>query len=364
MKTERQSSGKVAIALLIAATLLGAGFATLALSGDPTPEYVPTGAPDVVVEDEQPDPPPRVRDPAPTTTTDLAPPPPRVAGAESGVISGRVVVSPQLAAKIEVFRVRIEEAVNDEGGSTRKVRSYEQNFELEGKVGRFRLGNVPFSEFGWRVTAFTPEVESNSQDTVVQLTPEKPSQDVSFELEVPAPLHIALKNQDREPIRGLELTLEPIGRPTGRRALRGTSDSYGQWILERVRSGRYRLSVGPRLRPLVPPKEFVVKGGGLQYQLVTVPRGGTYEFEVVGPSGFPLADVEVSAIAQDLRVYKKYEAKTDKRGKAVLRHVPPGRYYVHFTKKGYTREFEKVQVVEKVTQPDEGKRRVRMQFQQ
>ena len=361
MKSESQSSGKVVVTMLIAMLVLGAGLATLVLNGDGQPDFNDAGAP--ALEDVVEDVPERDQVVLTQPDTDKAEPL-RTSKASSGVISGRVAVAAELASKIEVFRVRIEEAVNDEGGSTRKVRQFEETYQLTGTVGRFRLANVPFSDFGWRVTAFTPEALSNSQDTVVQLSPERPSQDVSLKLGVPSPLNILLKNQDRGPVAKMDITLDPIGRPHGRRQLRGKSDAYGQWIIEKIQSGRYKITVGPRLSPVIPHKEITIKGDGLQYERITVPRGGSFEFQVVGPSGFPLAGVEISAVARDLRLYKKYEATSNKRGKATLQHVTPGLYYVHFTKKGYTREFEKVEIVEKPKKPEDAKRRVRLQFAQ
>lgn len=271
---------------------------------------------------------------------------------KSGTIVGSVLIPESLRGRVGIWTLELAEARNDVGARVaREARRWKRRFEVAAAAGiaRFRVDDVPFSSYGWNVAASSLEPPSASESTLVLVDEGRPHAEVVLAL-VPAPtLHATIKDQEMQALRGVRVTMRPIGFPEGRSIATSESDVYGLAILPGLAVGEYELLVGPVARPIVPAQRIVVDKRELQSAVVTIPKGGNVSLLLATPAGGGIGEAEIVAIAKDSKVYKKYEARTDGGGRAKLEHLPPGAYYLHLTKTGFERRFEKIVVTENET---------------
>ncbi len=263
--------------------------------------------------------------------------------ARTGVLEGMVKI-PE-AADLETFAILVEEAVNEEAGDGEprwKRGIYSFPIESGAAMARFRVPDLPFSPYGWKVQVLAGDYNGSSQ--LVSLDAEHPKARVLLELRPPVPVSLVIKDQERMPIAELPILLRPKGSPRGRASLRGATDLLGHCLFQKVRSGAYELILGDPSAPAVPPRTLSIPDRGEPFFPIEVPRGASIGFRITNPGGVPLEGVEVQAIARDSRVYRKYVLRSDRLGRARFAHLKEGRYFVHFTKKGFDRGFQEVTV--------------------
>ena len=74
----------------------------------------------------------------------------------------------------------------------------EKSFSLgeNGRAGRFELSQIPFSEYGWRVAAYSPNV--NGDEELVVLTAEQPRREIHLGLRPPVSIHVRIAEPARQ----------------------------------------------------------------------------------------------------------------------------------------------------------------------
>ncbi|MCA8972708.1 MAG: carboxypeptidase regulatory-like domain-containing protein [Planctomycetes bacterium] len=283
--------------------------------------------------------------------------PPRASGPDSpqrqsGTLLGSVLIPEALRGRVAIWTLEVAEARNDADSRVVKgARQFRRRFEVRSGAGiaRFRVDDVPFSDYGWYVAATCLEPPAASPSTLVTLDARRPESEVTLSLAVAPSLHVTVKDQEMAALREVRVTIRPIGFPAGRSLGTVLTDIYGLAIFSSVAIGEYELVIGPVARPVVPVRRISIDSKQLQFERVTVPKGGNLTLLLATPAGGGVDQAEVVAIAKDTKIYKKYETKTDVSGRANLEHLPPGPYYLHLTKSGFERRFEKIVVTENET---------------
>ena len=269
----------------------------------------------------------------------------------SGVIHGSVGLGPKLIDKVQSCNLVLLEAINPNKPATtrQQPRMMRQRlaFEPGQRTARFRFEDVPFSEYGWNLRAFSPGV--NGSEQVVMLTEEDSIKLVHLDLRQATSLRINLKDQQYHAVAKVRVYLKPsgsdvLGRPGYPSNPDAVTDNSGFLLIENVLAGEYELLIGDPRQPLIPPRKVVIGDKDTQLLQVQVPRGGNAIFRVSMPGGYGASDVDVQAVAKDSKVYRKHTGKTDRTGRVVLEHLPEGTYFVYFSKKGYDQAFKEVAV--------------------
>lgn len=267
--------------------------------------------------------------------------------ASSGIIAGDIALSPPVVRQVRSVLVRVREAINDltalEG---RMPYARNQRVEIDPAFGTptFEIRGVPFSEYGYVVRVFADGFNGSSQ--VVQVTPEQPIANVVLSVTPAVPFTVLLRDQLHNPVRDLTVFMVPTGEPPGRPTLRGTSDNFGSVLFERVIAGDYKIVIGDRRQPRVPPPVVQVMAlGGVQSKTVLVPKGHDLTVRVWGPA-WGIQNAHVELIQIDTTLFKRYESQTDRTGKAVFEHLPPGRYQINVSAARFERWSRTVRVEE------------------
>lgn len=274
---------------------------------------------------------------------------PKATARESGTIRGHLQIPRELRLDVRVWALQLEEAVNDASPrATREVQRLRRRFEtVPGlSIARFRIDDVPFSEYGWHVVAQSLEPYASSETALIALSAARPEAEVQLTLVKAPTVHFTVKDQDKRSLRDVRVTIKPVGFPPQRKTHTGKTDVYGLAIFEQVALGDYELRVGPVARPLVTPRRISIRANTMQFEPIVVPKGGTLDLVITTTSGAGVDQVEIAALAKDIKRYKKFEAKTDSAGRATLEHLPPGLYYVNLAKTGFERRFEKITIEE------------------
>lgn len=291
---------------------------------------------------------------APAIVPDPAIPTARSAGTrlDAGTIAGSISMTAEVALNVPSFMIVVRESVNTQGRPAGSPQPFQLNrtFPVLQANGtpNFEFQDVPFSEYGYTVSVHVSDY--NGDEQYVRLTKEDPVARVHLGIRGGVEYSILVRDQERNPLPGLEVHMVPMGHPIGRKSFHGVSDSYGATVFEKVLKGDYRLSVGPPTAPLVDPKVVSLAPSGLQAEHVEVPRGVTLSFFVTS-GGYGLTNVAVEATAVDTPQFKRYPLVTDQLGNAVFKHLPPGTYHVNFSAHGYVRRTEKVTVKADEQQP-------------
>ncbi|GEM_PF-2743419 len=268
--------------------------------------------------------------------------------AKSGRLEGLVSLAEGIDPPLESVTVVLEEAANRRNLKKGKLpRRLIRSFKVDAgsRTVPFSIDGVPFSVYGWKVRTFVPRM--NGSEQIVALTPAHPDSRVLLKLSPPVPVSVLVKDQNRLAVPKVKVVLIPLreGQP-GRMVLRGETDLMGLCLFGQVLAGKYRLVLGSIGQPLLPPKEVEVGTGGQPVFQMKLPRGGGVRFLVTHPGGGALSGVEILAIARDSKIYRKRKALTDRFGHGGFSHLAPGRYLVHFKKKGFERGFESIHIDE------------------
>lgn len=267
---------------------------------------------------------------------------------ESGLLRGQLLVAPKLRDTLRVWTLEVEEAINSGGRTQTGARRFRRRYELSPgtSIAHFELEDVPFSEYGWRVAAMAFDPYTASSSTVLPLDARRPEGDIRLSIKPATTVHITCKDQEHKMLDKVRVTLRPLGFPAQRKVHTMQTGVYGLAILEGVAPGDYEMVIGPLNRPLVPKKRIMVAGDKAHFEPIVVPKGGSLQLVITTTAGSGVHEVQVVAIAKQRRVYKKYETQSDKSGRAMLEHLPPGEYYLHLTKQGFRRHFQTISIEE------------------
>ncbi|HHI78595.1 MAG TPA: carboxypeptidase regulatory-like domain-containing protein [Planctomycetes bacterium] len=266
---------------------------------------------------------------------------------KSGYIEGLVHLAEGIDPPLQSVTVILEEAANraDLRKKKKLPRRLIRSFDVEpgSRTVPFSIEGVPFSIYGWRVRSYAPHM--NGSEQIVALGPDHPDSRVLLKLHPPVPVSVLVKDQNRLAVPDVPVILVPLreGQP-GRTLLRGKTDLLGLCLFGQVLAGKYRLVLGSVDQPLLPAREVEVGTGGQPVFQAKLPRGGSVRFLVTHPGGGALEGVEILAIARDSKIYRKRTATTDRLGHGGFSHLAPGRYLVHFKKKGFERGFESIHI--------------------
>lgn len=279
--------------------------------------------------------------------------PPRKSGPadpsrSTGLIHGQLAIDESLRDDLRVWTLEIEEAINGGGRPSHGARRYRRRFEVEAgvSISHFEFADIPFSEYGWRVAAMSFEPYAASAAVMLPLDRKRPEGTVQLALKPASTVQVTCKDQEHKALPEVRVTLTPKGFPPKRKVHTLRTGVYGLAMLEGVAKGEYELAIGPLARPLVPRRRITVRGEKTQFESVVVPKGGSLQLMITTTAGAGVHNAEVVAIAKDRRVYKKYETRSDRSGRATLEHLPPGEYYLHLTKQRFRRSFQKIKIVE------------------
>ncbi len=259
---------------------------------------------------------------------------------------GRVVGDIQVDAKIfsQLKTVSVELSESRSSLTTEASRPYRKIVGLNVDRGTptFEFRGVPFSPYGYTVTAYAPRLNGSSM--AVAVTKEKPLAEVLLSLSAGVPFGIMLRDQDRAPVANTYVTIASLGEPRGRGSRNGTTDAYGSIVWQDVLAGDYRVFVGDVNTPLVDPVDVMVQAVSgrttaipqIQSATVEVRKGDPLKV-VVTAFGYGVAEAKLSVLDTDSRTYKKIEGVTDAQGKFEFGRLSAGRYVISVEHPEYQR---------------------------
>jgi hypothetical protein len=266
-------------------------------------------------------------------------------GWTTGVIRGDVSLAVNAIDKIQSLMVVVEEQRVRTGpdGSERKIHSQVVPIEFDRRsTPTFEVRNVPFSEYPYLVTLYSPGLNGSRRTVVVDA--EHPLvEDVVLQLTVAGPLTLLLRDQDGLPYPQYDVRLSPVGDPLGRPRLDATSDSYGSAMFESVLGGDYQALVMQGGQQIGPPHAITVIPDARLYQTqiqgqgqtLTIPRGVPLEVRVVDARGYGIQGAKVKVQATDRTRLTEMELPSDTIGAAKFPHLVPGTWQIDVFLDGY-----------------------------
>jgi len=282
-------------------------------------------------------------------------------GWTDGVIRGDIALTASIVGKIQALQVVVDELRpldNKEG--KRPFRAI-QRIELGVGTPTFEVVHVPFSPYGFVVSAWSPGLNGNQ--VTVQLTAEQPLvDDVRLAITPSAPFSLLLRDQESLPVTDTEVRMVPIGPPLGRPLLYKVSDNYGSAVFENTLAGDYEVQIGPASAPLTERQVVTVPNGGIrvinggvqpQGQTLIVPRGTPVTVFVSDPNGYGIEGVTLRMEATDRKVLTVVEGTTDVRGRCTWSRVQAGVWVINAVKPDYDRGFKQVNLDGKQEPPEQ-----------
>lgn len=246
--------------------------------------------------------------------TALAQPLEAAAGSpQAGLLRGTVATPPGVP-----FPERwtlVVEPVEALEGSERAVR---RELELDGTEREFDLRDLPLG--GYAVSASAPGMSTR---TTHVLLVKGSARRVMHMVMTPAGfIDGSLVEDGGAPAEGLTVTL--VNMATGER--RSTeSDPAGLYLFEGVTDGRYTISFGDPVAPLLEAEELSFKAPSLRFPRRTIPHTCTVRFRVVDEFMNPLAGAAVRGFGN---AGGPIDLFSDEAGVAVAVALPAGRYRV------------------------------------
>ncbi|MGE0144013.1 MAG: carboxypeptidase-like regulatory domain-containing protein [Planctomycetota bacterium] len=254
----------------------------------------------------------------------------------AGIIDGKIVLASGLPQPVSTFTIVFQESINPNAQArdpTRQPRAWTKAFKADPGVSPlyFTATEVPFSEFGYRVSVFVPGVNGSSQFT--RCDESSPINEVTLSLTPPSPFSLRLIDQYRNPVADKEVRLEPDGEPLGRSYATARSDSFGVAIFTDLLAGPWHVKVEDLVRgrlEVQPPGVVSDDAGvGVQSSVIVVPRGKNLRIEAFDLAGHGLVDVELQLVAVDTVENRRLEARTDETGTWTFDNVPVGRWQLN-----------------------------------
>src|SRR5262245_42198496 len=176
----------------------------------------------------------------------------------SGRIIGDIPLTPTVLPRLQSISVVVDELrnVGPDGKRTRIV----VPVKLGNGTPTFVVDNVPFSDYGYVVTAYSPGL--NGGQRTVTIDKDHPYvDDVKLPITPGCPFSLRLRDQDMNPVAFTDLRMVPVGDPGGRPRRDGRSDNFGSVVFEDMLAGDYDVHIGPVGQPLVaPPRVRVLPG--------------------------------------------------------------------------------------------------------
>lgn len=271
---------------------------------------------------------------APAAAEANAEPPP--AGWTKGVVKGDIQLAASALGSIRSIRVEIVEA-RRAGIGPDGVFHQPTRIVVPVQLGRgtptFEADDVPFSEYPYAVSVHSPGLNGScSMITVDAKTPQHLA--VILRITPGAPLSILVRDQDRLPYPGLDVTMVPEGPPADRPIHKGTTDNAGGLVFDSVLAGDWLVHVQKDGLPMQPPTVMNMPPGGAT-QLVghsyplTIERGIPVQVVVHDRNYYPYVGAKVTATATDRVKLTVVEAEpSDAQGIARFAKLQPGTWQI------------------------------------
>ena len=265
-------------------------------------------------------------------------------GWTSGVIRGDVKLAVSVLDKLGSITVIVEELRNNfEGGA------YQAPVRMVAAVDRgegtptFKVTDVPFSEYPYRVTLHAAGLNGSQQTLTVN--EQQPLHDIVLAITPGAPFSILLRDQDSGAHPDVDLLMRPVGLPNGRPRLAGKTDNFGSVIIESVLAGNYELVATKEGQPFGDVETVTVQPGTRNYgrkiqgqgHVMTIARGVQVDVRVHDINGYGMADCTVTATATDRRALTELEGKTDSIGRLRFANLQPGTWQLTVQCKDFQR---------------------------
>ncbi|HLU40512.1 MAG TPA: carboxypeptidase-like regulatory domain-containing protein [Planctomycetota bacterium] len=251
-------------------------------------------------------------------------------GPRTGVIRGDVTMEARAAQELRSITIKVSEAMRDDGDTRpRFTRLHGVRIDPTQGTPTFHITGVPFSDFGYVVQAIVPGF--NGTEQTVHLNERSPVADVVLGVHPGTPFSILLRDQDLNPLAGVEVNMTPEGPPEGRQVHYKRTDSFGAAVFENVLRGAYTVYIGGA-EPLLPPQTvevFASSGTQAQSKTIIVPKGETLTVNLFSPTGHGIAGVEVKLSSGSGTLYREMKQVTDWSGRATFQHLVPGSYWVN-----------------------------------
>jgi hypothetical protein len=283
---------------------------------------------------------------APTVRTDTS-------GWTSGVVRGDIQLSVAALEQLKSITVYVEEARSHyaDDGSFQRPKKLIHQVEIGRGTPTFEVTGVPFSEYPYVVTAYSPEL-NGTQRTVVVNEQNPLVEDVVLTITPGAPFSILLRDQDGGPHAGVDVVMLPIEQPHGRSKLHGTTDNFGSVVFDRVLAGPYELIATLQGQPFGDKERITVQPGNRAFQskiqgqghVMTVPRGVALNLQLHDVRGYGVGDAKVTATQTDRVRLTERSTVSDGIGRAVFPHLTPGVWQVTVELDGFQRIDQQVTI--------------------
>ncbi|MBL9079898.1 MAG: carboxypeptidase regulatory-like domain-containing protein [Planctomycetes bacterium] len=267
------------------------------------------------------------------------------AGWTSGVIRGDIQLAVSALDRIQSISVAVEEARQAvTGGVFRNPWRTIVPVQRGAGTPTFEVRDVPFSEFPYVVTVFSPGLNGSRRTLTIDAgTPLV--DDVVLTITPGAPFSLLLRDQDQGPCIGVDVHMLPVGEPLGRQRHTGTSDNFGSVVFEDVLAGDYDVHTSIGGQKIGEPQRLSVQPGHTTFQAsvrgqghtLTIPRGIALAVRVHDTIGYGIAEATVKATATDRPRLTEVELPTDFGGNVKFEHLPPGRWQIDVFKDGFQR---------------------------
>ena len=280
-------------------------------------------------------------------------------GWTSGTIAGDIALVASVVSQIQSIQVTIEELKPATDGNGKFNERFAKTIRVERGIGTptFRAEGIPFSSYGYTVTAHSPGLNGSRQ--TVGITEQHPLvDDVQLAISPGVPFSILLRDQDLHPHALVEVRMQPVGEPLGRPVRAGMADNNGSAIFEDVLSGDYLVHVGALAAPLADPVSITVHATARVYagsvvqaqgQTITIPRGMPLPIQVTDIAGYGIPEALVQIQALDRKELKIWQLATDPLGRATFPNVPPGLWEISIAKDNFERRFKHLNVKDGAT---------------
>lgn len=304
------------------------------------PAAAPTAASDLAaLPDPQAAPLPAVAAPLTAEATPNVPSP----GSNKGVIMGDIQLAASVLGNIRSIRVEIVEA-RRAGTGPDGVFHNPTRIVVPVELGRgtptFAANDVPFSEYPYVVRVCSPGL--NGSRSMVTVDAKKWEHfAVTLRITPGAPLSILIRDQDRLPYTGLDVTLVPQGDPADRPIHKGTTDNAGSLVFDSVLAGDWLVHVQKDGLPMQPPAVMPMPEGGATQLVghsypVTIERGIPVQVVVHDRNFYPYVGAKVTATATDRVKLTVVEAEpSDDQGIARFAKLPPGTWQITVVKEKF-----------------------------
>ncbi|GAB4151066.1 MAG: hypothetical protein Fur0037_19800 [Planctomycetota bacterium] len=273
----------------------------------------------------------------------------------SGCILGDIVLSASALKRIQSITVLVQELRNplDAQGNPTKPWQKAVPVELGEGTPTFSIQDVPFSDYGYIVRAYSPGLNGSQQ--TVAIDARHPREDgVQLTISPGVPFSIWLRDQDQLAVPDTRVLMVPFGDPAGRARKEGISDNFGSVVFEDVLAGDYRIYVGPPTQPLIPPVDVTVQIAGTSFsggqaisqgRTLTIPRGVPLTVLVQDTNfGYGIHGATVKLTATDRVKLMTLEASTDPAGRAVFEHLLPGKWQIDIYMEDFQRRSGQVTI--------------------